>query len=343
MHNNTRYTLALSQIRGLGDKTLISILRSIKDVSKIHEHLSMVANAVHRNRDSIMESIRSDFGLYLDRADEILSDCNENNVEVIGFSDARYPRLFCLINDPPPLLYAKGNVELLNNIKSVAVIGTRDATDVGAMIAFKTSEYLADKGYSIVSGLALGIDTQAHRGALAAKGLTVAVLTDVVNIYPAKNKQLASSIVDANGLLFAENPPGARVAAADFVQRDRLQSALSLAVFPIEAGPTSGTMHAVRAGKSQDRLIFCPDVEALVKAGKYNGQEIQIAGISGIITSQGGIPYSRASYSQVLEQLSVKESELRGLTDQPEINSDEHQKAIVPMSMMSRSVQMELF
>ena len=112
--------------------------------------------------------------------------------------------------------------------------------------------------------MAIGIDTAGHKGTLEAEGLTTAVLTDIHKIYPEENVQLANKILDTNGLLVAENAPGTFPHRGLLVARDRLQSGLSLAVFPIETDVKGGTMHTVQFAQDQNRLLYCRSEERRV-------------------------------------------------------------------------------
>src|SRR5699024_10520052 len=145
------------------------------------------------------------------------------------------PNLLRLIPNPPPLLFAKGNLDLLQSPKNIAIVGTRKPTKIGVKSAEKIATTFAEMDYTIVSGLALGIDTAAHEGALRIEdGKTIAVLAgSVANIYPAKNRELAERILAQAGLLVSETPLGQPNTRGNFVKRNRIQSGLSLAVCPV--------------------------------------------------------------------------------------------------------------
>jgi DNA processing protein len=144
-------------------------------------------------------------------------------------------------------------------MNAVAVVGTRNPTKTGQRTAFEVSQYLASQGYSIVSGLALGIDTAAHEGALAAMGVTVAVFaTPLDKVYPAKNRSLADYVEESGGALVSEWPIGRGTSRQAFVFRDRIQSGLSIAVIPVQTDIEGGTMHTVKYAEKQGRLLLCP-------------------------------------------------------------------------------------
>lgn len=163
-------------------------------------------------------------------------------------------------NEVPPLLYCRGNVHLLLS-RCVTLIGTRLPTRKGVQAARVLGYRLARRHYTVVSGLAEGIDTAAHLGALAeGGGRTIAVLpTPLDAIYPPHNEQLAARIVEAGGLLVTEYRLPAR-ARERFVLRNRIQAALSLAVVPVQCANQSGTMHTVRYAWRYGRVVLCPNL-----------------------------------------------------------------------------------
>src|SRR5262245_54035795 len=145
---------------------------------------------------------------------------------VVTFADTDYPPALLEIADPPPLLYTKGKRALLGH-PSLAVVGSRNATAQGVQNALAFSQELSDAGFTIVSGLALGIDAAAHRGGLAGKSSSVAVVgTGLDVVYPARNRDLAHAMA-ANGALVSEFPLGTPPLAVNFPRRNRLISGLA--------------------------------------------------------------------------------------------------------------------
>lgn len=170
--------------------------------------------------------------------------------------DSDYPWLLGQIYDPPQLLYCLGNKSLLGK-KLIAVVGSRKMTPYGKWASEKLTKELVEKGFVIVSGLARGVDTSAHRAALRAKGLTIAVLgSGFDHIYPGENKRLAQEIVEKGGLLISEYPPEQRVLSANFPKRNRIISGLSLGVLVIEATLKSGSLITARLSLEQGREVF---------------------------------------------------------------------------------------
>lgn len=174
---------------------------------------------------------------------------------VITLADAAYPKLLLEIPDPPALLYAVGRLELLER-PSLALVGSRNATAQGARNAEQFARAFSGAGFTIVSGLAMGIDAAAHRGGLAADGSTIAVLgTGVDMIYPRQNTELAARIAQS-GLLLSEFALGSAAVAHHFPRRNRLISGLAQGCLVVEAALASGSLITARAALEQGREVF---------------------------------------------------------------------------------------
>ncbi len=174
---------------------------------------------------------------------------------VLTLADQDYPRSLLGIADPPPVLFAKGRLELLAH-DAVAVVGARSATPQGEANAEAFAAALAEAGLAVVSGLALGIDAAAHRGALGRAGGTIAVIgTGADRIYPARNQALAHRIA-AEGLILSEFPLGTAARRHNFPRRNRLISGLSRGVLVVEAALVSGSLITARTAGEQGREVF---------------------------------------------------------------------------------------
>lgn len=174
---------------------------------------------------------------------------------LVTLADAGYPRLLLQIPDPPPLLYVSGRVELLSR-PALAVVGSRHATAQGQANAASFAQTFSDAGLTVVSGLALGIDAAAHRGALAGASSSVAVLgTGADIVYPARNRTLAHELA-ARGALVSEFPLGMRPIAGNFPRRNRLISGLALGCLVVEAAAESGSLITARLAAEQGREVF---------------------------------------------------------------------------------------
>jgi DNA processing protein len=194
-----------------------------------------------------------------EQAQARLADYATADVKLLTFFDERYPDRLRDLPDPPPLLYVLGDVGLLAREELVAVVGTREPTVFGVSAAESLTAVLADSAWGIVSGLAKGVDTIAHRTAVERGAPTIAVMGGGLDrIYPAENKHLASRIIDSGGALISEQPFGEQPRPHHLIARDRLQSGLSVAVVVVQSGLSSGTMHTARFAAMQGRPLFCP-------------------------------------------------------------------------------------
>ena len=189
----------------------------------------------------------------LDRVYEILEYCEKNNVGILTKDDERYPSPLLKIQGQPPVLYYKGTVPNFSDRLSIAIVGTRNCTSYGTSAAYTMAHDIATAGGIIVSGMALGTDTAAHRGALDAQGTTVAFLgCGIDRVYPKENEYLMSEII-ANGAVITDYQPGARPEGRHFPVRNRLISGVSHGVLVVEAAKKSGALitadHALKQGK----------------------------------------------------------------------------------------------
>jgi len=178
-----------------------------------------------------------------------------DDINILAFDSENYPKNLLNIHDPPSIIYVKGSV-LPQDDKSIAIVGTRNATRYGIDMAKKFAYELSKLGITIVSGMALGIDTAAHEGAILAKGRTIAVLgcgPDI--IYPPENKDLRNSII-SSGCIFSEYPPKDPPENWKFPSRNRIISGLSLGTIVIEGGYESGAMITAKQALEQGREVF---------------------------------------------------------------------------------------
>ncbi|MBK8186710.1 MAG: DNA-protecting protein DprA [Cellvibrio sp.] len=181
---------------------------------------------------------------------------DQSEIRLLKFEDAAYPELLRQITNPPPLLFVRGNVNCLA-LPQIAIVGSRNPSAGGCENAEKFAQYLAKQGFAITSGLALGVDGAAHRGALSAWGKTIAVMgTAVDRIYPARHRALAQDIIEKGGALISEFPLGTGSYAGNFPQRNRIISGLSLGTLVVEAAVQSGSLITAKQALEQNREVF---------------------------------------------------------------------------------------
>lgn len=177
-------------------------------------------------------------------------------ISIITIMDDSFPTKLFTISDPVLYLYYKGNIDLINS-KSIAVIGTRHPKEESVDHTNEITSLIVKKGYTIVGGLALGIDTVGHQSAINNGGNTIAVMpTGLDNIQPISNKKLANEILEHNGCLISEYSIGTVLNTFNYAKRDRIQAALSNAIFVGEANEKSGTMIAVNKAIQEKKNVF---------------------------------------------------------------------------------------
>ncbi len=246
--------LALHLTPGLGARNAIRLVRIFGHPEAVfHASLHDLKIALPQLRRAAAEAIHSGLS-FEDAADELRLAANEG-VAVVPFQDPRYPKLLKEIPDPPVLLYAKGNTDLLSR-HTIGVVGTRRPTPYGRAVAEKLVKDLVAAGLTHASGMARGIDAAAHRGALLAGGASVAVLGTGVDIpYPRENRKLYDELVE-RGLVVSEFPLGSSPFPQNFPIRNRIISGMSLGIVVVEGAQYSGSLITARLAMEQDREVM---------------------------------------------------------------------------------------
>jgi DNA processing protein len=216
-----------------------------------------------------VQAIRHTAGVgSLKEIDRDLKVLDRLDVSVVTYLDEQYPARLKAISDPPPLLYVTGDPRALDQY-AVGIVGSRKPTPAGRVVTEELSRDLATLGFTIISGLARGIDGAAHRGAIAAEGRTVAVLgCGIDQTYPPEHRDLRAQ-VEAHGAVVTELPPGAYPHGYHFPKRNRIISGLSLGVVVCEAALQSGSLITARLAAEQGREVFA--VPGFVRAETSRG------------------------------------------------------------------------
>lgn len=200
----------------------------------------------------------------------------QENIQILVRTDKLYPARLLEITTSPTILYIKGDITGIEN--SISIVGTRKYTPYGARIAEKISRELSEAGIPIISGLALGIDSIAHRGCLDGKSKTIAVLGGGISsqaLYPKTNQTLANTIIASGGALISEFPPKSKPRRENFVLRNRIVSGISRGILVIEAPIKSGTMTTVKYALEQNRDVFAIPGNIDVKNSEGTNQLIK--------------------------------------------------------------------
>jgi DNA processing protein len=247
------YWLALALTTGLGPTRIKKLIEHYGTAERVFQ-ASLTELEATGMRAVSAQSIAT--GKSLELAQQECVNAAETGSRIISLSDPEYPLRLKEIYDPPIVLFVKGSVEVLAQ-PGIAMVGTRHPTPYGSGMAERLSTDLAARGLVIISGLARGIDTSSHRGAVAAKGKTVAVLgTGIDVMYPKENSRLAEQIVALGGALISEFPVGTHPAPQNFPIRNRIISGMSAGVLVVEAAEYSGTRITSRLALEQNRDVY---------------------------------------------------------------------------------------
>ena len=267
-HRSLRPWLVLRAIPGVGDAILLKLVQAFGAPDAV---LSASQSALEELgcRPPLVEAIRrgpaSDAIRELDKE---LDQLQRRKVTVLTYLDTQYPAPLRTIPDPPPLLYVQGSL-LETDRHAVAIVGTRKVSAAGRILAEELARDLAEMGFTIVSGLARGVDVAAHRGALVGKGRTLAVMgCGLDRTYPADHRQLRETI-EQHGAVLSELPLGAAPHGYHFPRRNRIISGLSMGVVVTEAAIESGSLITARLAGEQGREVFA--VPGFVKAEQSRG------------------------------------------------------------------------
>jgi DNA processing protein len=250
--DDTQFWLGLTKLEGLG----------VRGAHRLVEHFGSPQAAYMASLTElescgipahVAQSIFAQAGLK--EAARDLEASSKTGCRVVAYSSDDYPPLLKQTPDPALLLYVRGDVKVLSH-HAVAIVGTRRPTAYGSQVAQRLARDLAQRQLVVVSGLARGIDSAAHRGALEAGGKTVAVLGSGIDvIYPRENKRLAEQVAQS-GALISEFPPGTSPSPENFPIRNRTISGLSLGVVVVEAAEYSGSLITARLAVEQNREVF---------------------------------------------------------------------------------------
>lgn len=292
---STEKLLILGGLPGVGPIALGAVLRhpefESREIEDIGEINPVVAKAL-ATPGALAEAEK--------RAARNLQAAGEDDAVVLSPADAEYPALLAETHDRPSFLYVKGNLAPTRE-KPVGVIGTREPTHHGTIIARRITTYFAERGWSIVSGLALGTDGISHEAALDAGGHTVAVLAHGLDtIAPKRHTRLAERILASGGAWVTEYPYGTAPYGPNFVKRDRIQAGLARAIILIQTDVLGGSLHATRAALDYGRMVAYP----VPTAADVARSEPKIQGI---------LKLHRSDRSALTDFLRCREDALAGL------------------------------
>lgn len=247
---------ALASIPGVGDKTLINILNRFDTPNEAWESPIQAFHDIPdlgpKTRNAILNA-KEHFSLQKES-----DDLEKNNIDIIPFFDPAYPTLLREIPDFPPILYTRGNFTGWNEKPFLTIIGSRQHTSYGRQVTEKFASEAVQAGFVVVSGLAFGIDSDAHAAAIRNHGETIAILgsgIDDAHITPQTHLPLARSVME-NGALISEYPPGSTASKGTFPARNRIMAGLSAGTLVVEAAEQSGTSITAHLALDYNREVF---------------------------------------------------------------------------------------
>ena len=248
------YKIWISLIKNLGRKRYNKLIENFKSNKGIWEAKKEEIVKIQGIGEKLADIITNDtLKKYVMKH---LKYMENNNIDIISIEDREYPSILREIYSPPICLYIKGNKNILNNI-SISIIGCREASNYGINTAKEFAYNISKQDVNIISGLAKGIDSAAHLGAIQAKQKTVAVLGNGLDtIYPKENFKLAQDILNSNGAIISEYPLGTSPRKEHFPARNRIISGMSNGIIVVEAREKSGTLITVDFALEQGRDVF---------------------------------------------------------------------------------------
>ena len=245
--------LALTLTPNLGPKRIVDAIAQLRTPGQIFELTLTELEGLRFPADAAQYIFD---GKARRAADEEWGKVAQQGATIVTLGCPEYPERLKEIYDPPPVLWVRGAVQLLSR-PSIAVVGTRHPSPYGTNVAEMLSRDLAARGLIVVSGMARGIDTCAHKGALVARTPTIAVWgTGIDVVYPKENRKLADEIIATGGTIVSEMPMGTFPAPQNFPRRNRIISGLSIGVLVVEASENSGTRVTARCAAEQDRDLY---------------------------------------------------------------------------------------
>jgi len=246
--------VALSMMNHLGSNRIAKLSQIAGSADQIFELSYQQITSLYGIGKKIAREIL-DFDQW-DRVNEIIENSYRYGASLMTLEDDDYPSLLKEIYDPPLLLWIKGSREVLQ-ATGISVVGTRSCSSYGHKMARQLVEQLVERKITIVSGLAYGIDTTAHKTTVEQGGRTIAVLGSGIDIiYPSRNSSLADKIIDTGGAVISEFPLGSKPDAGNFPVRNRIVSGLSMGTLVVESGLKGGSMITINAALNQNREVF---------------------------------------------------------------------------------------
>ncbi|WP_300902305.1 DNA-processing protein DprA [uncultured Clostridium sp.] len=293
-----KYYIAL-QLIGISNECLIDIMKSLSD-SELKElfcgnfmeiefkYNIHITNNIKKFKDeNYLNNI-------LNKSENVLEKNKKFGIKTVIYTSKNYPEMLREIKNPPAIIYIKGRNILKGDNKSIACVGTRTPSSYGVNAINSIVTNLSKEKFTVVSGLAEGVDALSHKICLNNNGRTIAVLAHGLDIiYPKKHEGLANEILENGGTLISEYPVGTTVEKFRFVHRNRIISGLSKGILMIEAKEKSGTRHTINFAEEQNKKIFCP---VFSKFNEMSGLNLELLNKNKAIPIYGNDDYLKIVY-----------------------------------------------
>jgi len=338
---NLKYWLGFNLVKGIGPaklKILIDKFGSVRDAWQLSEGSLVAAGLDRRAIDAFLRARAS-----LDLESE-MQKVIDAGIDLLVWDSKGYPRYLKEISHPPPVLYVRGEISEADEW-AIGVVGTRRKTAYGRQVATDLVRGLVNNKVTIVSGLARGIDSIAHKAAVEMGGRTIAVLGSGLDIiYPSENRTLANRIINGHGALVSEFPLGTKPEAKNFPPRNRVISGLSMGVIVVEAGKRSGALITADFALEQDREVFAVPGNITSPASRGTNSLIQegaklVRNVEDVLEELNMVMIQEKTAVQMAMPESAEEAELlKNLTHQPTHIDELTQQVQLPSALVSSTL-----
>jgi len=334
--------ISLNMTPGVGPRAATKLLERFGSASAVFDARRTELESLRIRPETIESIMKKEFH---DKALEEFERVKKAGGDILILDDGSYPDLLRQIDDPPITLYVRGDWQACLEQPCVGVIGSRNCSTYGKNSAEMLSRELAARGITIVSGLARGIDTSAHRGAIEAKGRTIGVLgTGLDSIYPKENTRLAEEILDKGGALFTQFPLGTPPLKDNFPYRNRIISGLSLGVLIVEASERSGSLITARLAMEQNREVMA--VPGNITSGNSFGTNYLIkAGAKLVQQWQDVVAELPSEIAAAILPPKIEEKANGRVSKQQELmpsDLNDHEQAIWPLLPVDDSIHIDI-
>ncbi len=313
-----RYWLWLSLKKGIGNRVMSLLLDHFESPEAVfladEKALSSIGRLTRKERTALTDKSMVE-------AERVAAKCREHGIRILTFDNPAYPQLLKEIYDPPYVLYVRCKERIdLNRHLTLAVVGTRKASDYGIDVAEKLAYGIAKSGVTVVSGMALGIDGAAQTGALRAGGKTIAVLGCGVDIcYPKVHKALMEQIIE-HGMVISEHPPGTQVHPSHFLPRNRIITGLSYGTLVVEAPQRSGAINSANWTAQQGRELFVVPGDVTRVTAKGSNQ-LMVEGALPVLRAEDITDLYSGRFADILLANAPQKDEIPSIPTYPELVS----------------------